>query len=268
MLEKNEIRLEHTQPLGLAGEVGTFFGLPTGEVVTIAFERWAGRNRPTNSEQVAFDELRPDLARAASLAARLRLSEAVSTVEAIGRLGLAAAVVDASGKVLAVNDIFGRLGSVVIPTAFGRLALAERNGNALLQSAIASDIEAARVLSIAVKASGDQPASVFQVIPIRRSARDIFGRADKLIVVSVFGGKQLPANTLLMSLFDLSPAEARLGQAIAAGATLNTFAARSGISIHTARSQLASVFAKTGTRRQAEFAALLNGIHLPVEDRY
>ncbi len=57
------------------------------------------------------------------------------------------------------------------------------------------------------------------------------------------------------TLFGLTPAEAKVARAIAEGGTLADLADRQGISVQTARSQLKSVFRKTGTTRQNELAA-------------
>ena len=66
-----------------------------------------------------------------------------------------------------------------------------------------------------------------------------------------------PSEELLAELFGLSPAEARLAQRIACGDSLEDIAAGAGIKMSTARSQLASVFCKTGTQRQPKLVALL-----------
>lgn len=65
---------------------------------------------------------------------------------------------------------------------------------------------------------------------------------------------------LLSSLFGLSGAEARLALALLGGESAEEYCRRAGIGIATARSQLHSIFAKTGTRRQAALVALLSRI--------
>lgn len=57
--------------------------------------------------------------------------------------------------------------------------------------------------------------------------------------------------------FDLTPAEARVGVALARGDSVETIAEQYKISIATVRSQLKSVMAKTGTSRQAELVSRL-----------
>ena len=61
----------------------------------------------------------------------------------------------------------------------------------------------------------------------------------------------------LEQLFDLSPAEARLARLLADGMSTEEAALQLGVSRNTVRSQLQSVFAKTGTNRQGDLVRLL-----------
>jgi pimeloyl-ACP methyl ester carboxylesterase/DNA-binding CsgD family transcriptional regulator len=64
--------------------------------------------------------------------------------------------------------------------------------------------------------------------------------------------QQCVSETVLQSLFSLSPAEARLTSLLSIGQSLEQVANTLNISRHTARAQLKSVFSKTGTHRQPE----------------
>ena len=70
----------------------------------------------------------------------------------------------------------------------------------------------------------------------------------------------VPSASLLGEYFDLTPAEARLAQIIAQGGTLDEAAQMLDIKMSTARTQLASIFAKTKTRRQGRLVAILSRI--------
>jgi DNA-binding CsgD family transcriptional regulator len=65
------------------------------------------------------------------------------------------------------------------------------------------------------------------------------------------------APEILRQALNLSPAEARLVGALCSGGTLAFAAERIGISLNTAKSELASVFSKTGVTRQSELMALV-----------
>ncbi|MCP4563941.1 MAG: helix-turn-helix transcriptional regulator [Bosea sp.] len=68
-------------------------------------------------------------------------------------------------------------------------------------------------------------------------------------------------------MFDLTEAEARLALGLASGLSLTEVAQQQGIRLTTARTHLARVFWKTGTRQQSQVAALLRAAELPVRTR-
>jgi len=74
---------------------------------------------------------------------------------------------------------------------------------------------------------------------------------------------QAPPVELVQSLFDLTPAEARVARGIVTGNTLDEIAAGGSVSRNTVRTQVRGVLEKTGFRRQAEIVALPGGIMLP-----
>ncbi len=61
----------------------------------------------------------------------------------------------------------------------------------------------------------------------------------------------------LRRLFRLSPAEAAIAVSLGTGMDLNELARQRGVKLNTLRSQVASIMAKTGTRRQAQLVALV-----------
>lgn len=87
-----------------------------------------------------------------------------------------------------------------------------------------------------------------------RPATSVFG-----VLLHILGAQRVdPA--ILRALFQLSPEEARLVVALTAGQTPKDIAQRRGVSIATVRTQLRSVFVKTGTERQAELVALASRV--------
>jgi len=83
--------------------------------------------------------------------------------------------------------------------------------------------------------------------------------AREAALLFVFDPETVPAVThdLVRKLFGLTEAEVALAIALCSGKTLDDAATERGTSVHTARSQLKSIFGKTGTRRQAELVSLL-----------
>ena len=62
---------------------------------------------------------------------------------------------------------------------------------------------------------------------------------------------------MLDALYQITPAEARLAGELLMGDTLPAIAERVGVSASTLKTHLKSLFAKTGTHRQAELVKLL-----------
>ena len=247
-------------PLGLGAQLTPLIPLPTGEVATLTFERLIpdGRHRP---EQIAaLDACWPHLARAGLIAARLGLERAQATVSALQVLDLPAAVLSRTGRVQVGNALFETMSSLFLSTAFGGLALSDPAADSLFRRAVqaaAANTELA-VQSIPVKAGTQRPPLVVHVLPLRRSARDIFSNADVLVIATpVKADSNLPSRSLLSALFDLAPSEARLAVALAAGLPLKAAAAEMGIEYGSARTYLARIFSKTGTNQQSELVALL-----------
>ena len=58
--------------------------------------------------------------------------------------------------------------------------------------------------------------------------------------------------------YRLTPAEARLAMHLGEGGSLAEYAEAAGVAIGTARTQLKSIFAKTGVNRQAALAGLIH----------
>jgi DNA-binding CsgD family transcriptional regulator len=104
---------------------------------------------------------------------------------------------------------------------------------------------------------------VAHVIPIRRTARDISIRCAGVLVLTLLTLPQAPPAELVQSLFDPTPAEARVARSLSAGETVEKIASIGGVSLNTVRSQLRCVPEKTGCHRQAEVVALLSGIAVP-----
>jgi DNA-binding CsgD family transcriptional regulator len=74
---------------------------------------------------------------------------------------------------------------------------------------------------------------------------------------------QAPPVELVQSLFDLTPAEARVARDLTTGQTVEEIATSGSVSIATVRSQVRGIMEKIGCRRQAEVVALLSGIAVP-----
>ena len=104
--------------------------------------------------------------------------------------------------------------------------------------------------------SGDVMCSLWRLKP--EETMGAFGASTLvLLTVAIPQGGFRADPVLLASMFDLTPAEARVALAILDGDDPTKIAQRSCLSVATIRSHLKSLFAKTNTHRQAELVHLL-----------
>ncbi len=236
--------------------------LPTGDWFVFSVQRNAAGGPFEASTVGQLDALRPHLARSALMSARLQMERAQMASETLELIGLPGLVFDDRGTVLAANHPIENLTDHITWRAQGRVALKDRSANDLFQSAIATlhMDRTGQVRSFAVRGTHDQGALVAHIIPIRRTARDIFVRCAGVLIMTPVTLPQAPPVELVQSLFDLTPAEARVARGLAAGETLDQIASIGSVSRNTVRTQVRGVLEKTGCRRQAEVVALLSGI--------
>ncbi|MES2196476.1 MAG: helix-turn-helix transcriptional regulator [Pseudomonadota bacterium] len=257
-LESYRISDERSQH-DLGWQLGSIIPMSSGDTVIFTFDRRFDDGPHDVPMRDAADSLRPHLARAGLLAARLGLERAQTMVATLAAIGLPAAVLTGAGRVVAVNELLQGMTSLFLPAAHGALAVTNSNANTLLQRAIVEyEQRDFPVRSIPVPATDERGAAVIHLLPVRGAAQDLFTRAEILVVVTAVGvNSASPSLSLLHGLFDLSPAEARLAAALAAGEALKAAAVNQGIQFSTARSYLEAVFRKTGTHQQSQLVALL-----------
>jgi DNA-binding CsgD family transcriptional regulator len=250
----------HYRPRGVGAQLGTAIPMPTGELVIVFQQRRVADGAYNRREIELLDGLRPHLARAGLMAARLGLERAQGAVVAMEAMGLPAAVLSSTGRVKATNALFEQMSSVFLPVAFGGVAICEPEANRLVQQVVvmAQSGEQPSVRSIPLLPRDDRPPMIIHILPLRRAAHDIFSGGDLLLAATTFNASSfVPSPNVLTGLFDLTPAEAKLAIALAGGGSLKQVAASNGIKISTARYYLEQVFQKTGTHQQSELVALL-----------
>lgn len=150
----------------------------------------------------------------------------------------------------------------------GRLsarAASEQNGLKDLV-AKASDLIGAQGQMLLRARSGEARDVSLCVTPLS-AAYALPGRTSDVMIVArplePAGGGLAAARQM----FDLTEAEAKLALGLASGLSLTEVAQQQGIRMTTARTHLARVFWKTGTRQQSQVAALLRAAELPVRRR-
>lgn len=255
--------VDFLRPRGLKWGAATDIPLPSGDRAIFSLERMARQGPFAADTVMLLDGLRSHLARAAMMTTRLAEERLRTAVETLTLLGLPAVALAADGTVRLANALFESEQTVWTTRGEDRLALADRRAAVLFRSVLQSPETLRAGRSIALESRDGEERAVLHLIPVLGSARDIFSNTAALAVLTKPGAAAGVATPLLRALFDLTPAEADLAAALAAGETLEDIAARQGRGIETLRSHLKKVRQKTGCRRQPELVALLAGLTLP-----
>jgi DNA-binding CsgD family transcriptional regulator len=204
-----------------------------------------------------------------------RLTEVATLSTAVGRVALASATraldhvgwpavaVNRHGIVLDSNPAAANVfDDHLYVDRCGRLCARDGPASASLKALFAQmqaarDTEPIAATPIVIRRSGKGPVIV-QVLPIHGAVRAPFASARALLTFSSIEAKPAPDATLISDLFGLTRAEAEVAALVAQGKSLVEIAARRGNARVTVRNQIKTIFAKTGTHRQAELVALLS----------
>jgi DNA-binding CsgD family transcriptional regulator len=264
-LDREPIYRNVWRPLGVGWGMATAIPIPTGENVTFILSRRMELGPFERASADRLDELRPHLARSVMISARLQLERARVAGEALAAIGVPALVFNETGKVLSANPLIEAMTDYVRWGAFDRIGLKDKSADKLLRESIAHiDSEGgSNVRSFPIHDAAGQAVMVAHVIPIRLSARDIFLRCAAVLAIMPVAAPQAPPVELVQSLFDLTPAEARVARSPASGKTVEDIASDGGVSLNTVRTHVRGLLEKTGCDRQVEVVALLTGIGRP-----
>jgi DNA-binding CsgD family transcriptional regulator len=190
-------------------------------------------------------------------AGRARLAE-----DMLDRLDRAVVLLTANGRVAHVNAMADRLfeeGRLQLRS--NRLESADPAEATVLRGLIAAALEpasrAALTRLLPGGAGGGPLVASACRLPSRRPAALAAPQAVAALFLTPIGASRADFGQLLPALFGLSRAEVRLAEALHEGFSLSEIAERLELSRETLRSQLRSVFGKTGTRRQGALIRLL-----------
>lgn len=244
--------------------IGDLLGV--GTAVIAGRRHFLAVQRPADApafEDATRDLMRligPHLQRAREVEARLREAElARLELEAgIDHVATPAFIVDASRRTRHRNAAAAAF-VVQFPGAFRRSAqlhLADPALDARLEAAIqrAARLGGESTVLLLPLRQGDSAELVVAPLLPRSGA----GWERPLALVAILKTDVNPETVAwrLRQLYDLSPAEARVAAAIALGRTVEEVAAATGVKESTLRTQLRTVFQKTGSRKQADLARL------------
>jgi DNA-binding CsgD family transcriptional regulator/PAS domain-containing protein len=209
--------------------------------------------------------LAPHLARAVRLQMRLNAADLRSDMVtgAFDCLTLGVACVDRSGRPLWLNrraQEIVRSSDVLQLASSAKLAGRRPSDTSSLRELITGAVSGGQPGLLAINRGAEARPLLLIALPLHPiGSRDPSTQPAWGVVFLIDPDRtDAPSVKSLRRAFDLTYREAQMAIAIARGTGLQAAADAMGVALTTARSQLQQVFAKTGTRQQAELAALVH----------
>ena len=134
--------------------------------------------------------------------------------------------------------------------------------DSLIRQALTPGMQESRCWTLASRAGGGLPYAIF-VSPLNfRDDEYLSKSAMVLVAVHEVGGRCQPDAELIIHLYGLTQAEARVACALGGGHSVESAAALLGIRHSTARAHLKAIFRKVGVNRQQDLVAVLASISM------
>jgi len=202
------------------------------------------------------ETLRPHFARALRTFVKLRQAKLteMAASQALGQSGVGIIFASADARLrFATPEAERELQGRGLTVVHGRLHALRPQATAKLHAAIAA---AARPLSatahdVQVPMPGEEGERTLVVTPVRQGVASILEEPMAMIAIGRSDAAAVDGQRLRRAL-GLTPAESQLLGALVQGERIGDYALRSGIRLTTAKTQLSSIFRKTGERRQAD----------------
>jgi DNA-binding CsgD family transcriptional regulator len=259
-ISQSEIYQDFLLPNGVGHCMGGYSFANEKSSVLVAFLGHADRKEFSPLERQMMAELMPHLTKSAALMFQAQRISNQQREDAmvLNTLSTAAITSGAKGNVLSMNK---RAETLLIQGQHLRVLRGKlvAKGDSFAFAALLSRVLKTGVpesMSLA-HAQVDSPVHVTVTFLAPPSSVGIFDNATLLVMVSQPGYQRVATAKQLMQIFRLSPAEARLARATAHGQDLEAYALAHEIKMTTVRTQMASIHAKTGVKRQTDLVRLV-----------
>ena len=264
---------KYAEPAGLIDLMVIAFARDASMIGSVAMARHGSQGPVGEPELAALRLIAPHFRRAVAISRLLELKtvEAATFSGALESLSSGIVLVDEQLGVVHANGAASamlELGDPIRQIA-GKLIFAHPLATAALADAVAQCAGAEqelgrRGLGVPLKRKNGDPL-VAHVLPLRvgeiRPGLNASATAA-IFIAAAAAQPQLPGDALAL-LYDLTPAESRVFESIAAGHTPADIANRLGVATATVKTHLLRVFQKTGCNRQVDLVKLAGTLTMP-----
>lgn len=188
---------------------------------------------------------------------------------AMNRLGQGIIFLDRKLRVVTMNEAantFLRSGDGLV-NGSGTLRCESADEHQQLQGTLKAALNSATMpatATILVSRKRSDAKLHVMVSPVRVSERELGPNIAVVVYVTDPERQARPSELVLQTLYGLTGAETRLALLLGDGNSLAEIAAKLNLSRNTLRSQMQSIFAKTGTSRQGQLIRLLTQLSVPL----
>ncbi|MCW5298377.1 helix-turn-helix transcriptional regulator [Herbaspirillum lusitanum] len=240
-------------------------GERTTQSEAIAFLRPLGAQEYAETEYAFLRSLSPHLIRSATLRARMQTLERQQSASesVVAHLPYGTLWINAAGRIVSLNP----QATAILAAADGlsvrndKLVVSEPADAERLQHALrmATTMGPRQGQWFAVARRKQSTPLLVSVIPatIPAALDPLCGGPFALLILQDMTGQRVSRSAQLQVIYRLTPAETRLAEALLENDTIESYALKNDISRNTVRTHLASLFAKTGAKRQAELIRTL-----------
>ena len=264
---------EFLRPVGLRYIVTAVMGLDDGSYAFCSSHRGLNQDHADSAILESAALIMPHLRRSLQLRRRLSATKASgqAAFELLDGLGQGVFLIDAEGRIIWQNEFAGRLLDQQdgLIAADGELRTLSNAAGVRLQELIRSAISVSdrpRAQAggmMTVPRPSLKRSYQLLVTPLSKSqemnlvSRRPINRPSAAVFIMDLEQKSVPHTDVLRTLYNLTPAEARLATALGSGFSLKSYAEKTKLSIHYVRWLLKQVEAKTETRRMTDLIRLL-----------
>jgi len=229
---------------------------------SLTFHRNKQQGEFSAAELRDFHELSRQLASTAQIASALAFAQGQAALSTFEIAGKAALLLNRVGEVVLANSAAEQLFNEHVNIVKRRLFCSDRQATDHFERALKQLLWSADrggVPPIALPRPG-KSAVVAYLMRSYQLADTPLSTYHAIAVLVDPDARLAPVISTLKAMFGLTPAEARLAVALQSGNDVSEASVHLHISSETARKHLRSIFAKTGTRRQADLVALISNL--------